>query len=154
MRCSSLELGVDRLGRHLRLVPRHLERRPVGRLGLRLHLDGRGERPVVALARRQLVLVLGLGDRIHARPRGRVPEPAADVALDCLRVQALLADALHEQRARHLALAEAGDADVLREVVRRVLDGVVHVVRRDINGEPDLVVGELFDLCCHAGSGH
>ena len=153
MRCSSLELRVDGLLRHLGLVPRHLERRPVGRLGLRLHLDGRREDPVVAFARRQLVLVLAAARPGSTRARvRRVPEPAADVALDRLLVDALLADALHEQRHRHLALAEAGDADALGEVVRRVLDGVMHVVRRDIDREPDLVVGELLRPVSPSGS--
>ena len=79
-----LELGLHGLLGHLGLVLRHLELRPVGRLGLRLHLDGGREPPVLVIARRQLVVVLGLRDRVDARARRGAPEPAADVALDRL----------------------------------------------------------------------
>ena len=90
-----LELRGDRLLRHLGLVLRHLELRPVGRLGLRLHLDGGREAPVLALARGQLVVELRLRDGVDAGARGGVPEPAADVALDRLGEETLLPDALH-----------------------------------------------------------
>ena len=40
------------------------------------------------------------------------------------------------------------------EVVRGVLDGVVDVVRRDVDRQPDLVVRELFDLAGFIRSGH
>ncbi len=150
---EQLELRLHRLLRHLDLVLRHLERRPVGRLGLRLHLDGRREDPVLLVGRRQLELVLGHRDRVDARAGGGIPEPAADVAVDRLLVDALASDALHEERHRHLALAEARDADAAREVGGGVLDGVMHVVRRDVDRQLDLVVRELFDLGRHP-SGH
>ena len=145
MRCSASSSAVTASSRHLGLVLRHLELRPVGGLGLRLHLDGGREAPVLALARRQLVVVLRLGDRVDAGTGGGVPEPAADVALDRLGVETLLPDALDQDRPRHLALAEARDARRRGEVVGCVLDGVVHVVRRHLDRELDLVVCELFD---------
>jgi len=138
---EEIELLLHGLLRHLRLVLRHLERRPVRRLRLRLNLDGRGERPALLVGRRQVVLVFGHRDGIHARPGGRVPEPPADVALDGLCVQPFAPDPLHEQRHRHLALAEARDADGRREIGGGVLEGVVHLVRRYVDRQLDLVLG-------------
>lgn len=69
--------------------------------------------------------------------------------LDCLRVDALLAEPLHEQRPRHLAFPEAGDADARRKIRRCVLDRVVHVVRRDVDGQSNLVLGKFLDLRRH-----
>src|SRR5262249_36600338 len=111
-----LELGLNGLLRHIDFLARYLERRPVGRLGLRLHLDGGREAPVLLLARRQLVLLLRRRDRVDARAGRGVPEPAADVALDRLAVEAVLADALEQDRHGHLALAEARDPDRRSEV--------------------------------------
>ncbi len=71
------------------------------------------------------------------------------MAVDGLRHEALAADALHEDAPRHLAFSEAGDLRALREVGGGVLDGVVDVVRRHLHGDPDPVLGQLFDLCLH-----
>src|SRR5204862_4544453 len=76
-------------------------------------------------------------------------EPAADVALHRLGVQALLADPLDQERHRHLALAEAGDPDAGGEIVGGMLDRVVDVVRRHLDGELDLVVADLLHDICH-----
>ena len=143
------ELLVDELLRHLGLGVGHLELRPVGRLGLRLDRDGRGELEVAVLRARQLVVVLGRRDRADVRRRGGVHEPAADVALDRLGEDALAADPRLQHLRRHLALAEARHLDRLGEVVRRVLDRVLKVGLRDLDGQPDLVVGKLFDLRRH-----
>ncbi len=61
-----------------------------------------------------------------------------------------MADALQQNLARHLALAEARHLDALREVVGRVLDGVVHVVRRNLDCQPDAILRQLLDLGLHA----
>ena len=61
-----------------------------------------------------------------------------------------LADALQQHLPRHLALAEAGDLDALREVVGGVLDGVVDVVRRHLDRQADAVLRQLLDLGLHA----
>ena len=151
MLLQQLELRLHDVLRDFDLVPRHLERRPVGRLRLRLHLDGRREDPVLLVGGRQLELVLRHRNRVDARAGGGVPEPAADVAVDRLLVDALAADALHEERHRHLPLAEARDPDRAGEVGGGVLDGVVDVVRRDVDGQLDLVVRELLDLGRHRG---
>ena len=71
------------------------------------------------------------------------------MALDRLGHQALAADLLHEHLLRHLALAEAGDLDALGEVGRRVLDRVVHVVRRHLHRQPNAVFREFLDLGLH-----
>ena len=105
---------------------------------------------LLGLARRQLVLVLGQRDGIHPRARGGVPEPTADVALDRLRHQPFATDALQEHLARHLPLAEARHLDALREILGCVLDGVVDVVRRNLDLQPHTVLRQLLDLGLHA----
>jgi hypothetical protein len=71
------------------------------------------------------------------------------VAVDGLGVDALLAEPLDEDGRRHLAGPEARDLDGAREVGRRMLDGVVHVMGGNIHGEADAIFAELFDLCLH-----
>ena len=142
---QSLELLCDELLGHLGLGAADLERRPVDDLDLRLHGHDRLEAPVLRILGRQLVVEPRLRDRADACARRGVPEPAGDVAVDRLGVDPLLAEPLDEDRLRHLALAETGDLDGGGEVVRRVLDRVVHVVRRDVDRQPNRVVLELFD---------
>ena len=71
------------------------------------------------------------------------------MTLDRLRHEPLAADTLDEEVARDLALAEAGDLRRLREIGCGMLDGVMHVVRRHLNGEPDPVLGQFLDLGLH-----
>ena len=117
---------------------------------LRLHGDGGGELEVGVLGARQLVVVLGRGDRADVRRRGGVHEPAADVALDRLGEDALAADPGLEHLRSDLALAEARHLDRLGEIVCRVLDRVLEVGLRNVDRQPDLVVGKLFDLRRHS----
>src|SRR5206468_6345173 len=126
-----------------------LERRPIGELRLLLHRKGRAELPVSVVAGRQLELVFRLGDRAHSSARRRVPEPAADVALDRLGHEALLADLLEQDLTRHLALAEAGNLRALREIGGGVLDRVMHVVRRHLDRQTNAVLGKFLDLRLH-----
>ena len=142
---QSLELLCDELLGHLGLGAADLERRPVDDLDLRLHGHDRLEAPVLRILGRQLVVEPRLRDRTDARARRGVPEPAGDVAVDRLGVDPLLAEPLDEDRLRHLALAETGDLDGGGEVVRRVLDRVVDVVRGDVDRQPNRVVLELLD---------
>ena len=139
-----LDLGVHRFLRHLHLGPRDLEGRPVGDLGQRLHLDRRREAPLAVRSLGQLEVVLRVRDRAHAVAVRRAPEPAADVAVDRLGVDALLAEARDEHRLRDLALAEAGDLHALREVRHRVVDGVLHLVRRDVDRQPHPILAETL----------
>jgi hypothetical protein len=55
------------------------------------------------------------------------------------------ASARDEDGLRDLPLAEAGDLDALGEVRHRVLDRVLHLRRRDLDGQADAVLAELFD---------
>ena len=48
-----------------------------------------------------------------------------------------------------LPLRKPGIFARLREIGCRVLDRVVHVVRRHLNREPDPVLGQLLDLGLH-----
>ena len=141
---------LDELLGDLDLGDADLELRPVGQLRLRLHRDRRGELPVLVVGGGQLEVVLRLRDRPDAAARGRVPEPAADVALDRLGHQPLAADALQQHLPRHLPLAEARHLDALREIVGSVLDGVVDVVRRHLDRQPDAILRQLLDLGLHA----
>ena len=68
------------------------------------------------------------------------------MGLHRLRPEPVLADVREQHLARHLALAEARDADGAGEVRRRVLDGVLELVRRDVDREADAVPAELLDL--------
>src|SRR5262249_60517674 len=79
----------------------------------------------------------------------RAPEPAADVGLDRLRVDPLLADAREQDRRRDLPLAEPRHLDTSGEVARRVCDGVVDVLGGHLDLEPDTIAVELLDLRLH-----
>src|SRR4029079_11229250 len=76
-------------------------------------------------------------------------KPAADMALDRLGHQPLAPDALQKHLARDPPLAEPGHLDVLREFVAGVLDGVVNVVRRTLDSQPDAILRQLLDLGLH-----
>ena len=144
-----LELLRDQLLRHLGVGLADLELGPVDDVDLRLHGHGRGELPVGLVPGRQLVVVLRLRDRPDPRAGGGVPEPAADVAVDRLGHDPLLAEPLGQDRHRHLARPEARDLDRLREIGGRVLDRVVDVVRRHLHLQADRVAAELLDLRRH-----
>ena len=92
----------------------------------------------------------GLGDGADAAARSGAPEPAADVAVDGLGVDAVLAEARDEDRLRDLALPEPRDLGRLREIVQRVLDRVLHLLGRDLDGQADAVLADLFDLRRHS----
>ena len=132
-----LELLGDELLGHLGVRLADLERRPVDDVDLRLHGHRRREPPGGFVLGRQLVVELRLRDRPDPRSGGRVPEPAADVAVDRLGVDALLAEPLQQHRDRHLARPEAGNLDRRREVGGGVLDRVVDVVRRHVHRQAD-----------------
>ena len=69
--------------------------------------------------------------------------------LDRLGEEALLADPLDEHLPRHLPGAEAGHLDPVGEVVRGVLDGVVHLARRHLDGQTNAILPELLELGLH-----
>ena len=73
------------------------------------------------------------------------------MGLDGLGEDAVAAEPRLEHLLRDLALAEAGDLGAGREVGRRVLDGVLHVIDGDLDLKADAIVRELFDLSPHAG---
>ena len=102
------------------------------------------KRPRLVGVRRELELVLGLGDRAHAAARRGAPEPAADVAVDRLGVDPVLPEPRDEDLRRDLPLAEAGDLDALREVGHRVLDRVLDLRGGDLDRQADAVLAELL----------
>ena len=113
---------------------------------------GEAERSVVGGLGQRRSRTAGCGDRAGcASPAAAFRNQPLDVALDRLGVQPLLADARDEHLPRHLALAEAGDLDARGEVGGRVLDGVLDVVRRHVDRQADLVLGELLDAHGHGG---
>ena len=71
------------------------------------------------------------------------------MTLDRLVEQPFPSDALDEHLPRNLALAEARDLHSPREVGGRVLDSMLNVVARNLDGETNLAVPELFELSLH-----
>ena len=98
----------------------------------------------------QLELVLRVGDRAHAAARRGAPEPAADVAVDRLRVDPVLAEPRDEHLRRDLPLAEAGDLDALRQVRHRVVDRVPDLIGRHVDRQADAVLAEGLDSRGHS----
>jgi hypothetical protein len=91
----------------------------------------------------------------------RAAERAEFVLLECLAEEAVealvdgvldhgaLADALVDDRRWHLALAEPGDVDVLRDVSVRVGDARLELLRRHRDGELDASGAQLLDRGLH-----
>ena len=142
-------LLIDDVVVDLHLELRHLELRPVGRLDRRLHPELGGELPVLILRGRQVVRVRGLLDRPETvRPSG-APEPARDVLLDRLRVDALHADAREQHLLRDMPGAESRNLDPVCKILRRVLDRVLYLTGRDLYGQAGAVPVELLELGLH-----
>ena len=97
----------------------------------------------------KLELVLRIGDGAHPAPRRGTPEPAADVAVDGLGVDPVLAEPRDEHLRRDLPLPEAGDLHALREIGHRVLDRVAHLVGRNVDREAHAILAEVLH-----GRGH
>ena len=118
-------------------------------VAVKVHSGGEPVRKLV-VGRRQLVVVLGPGDRPQARAREGHRVPAADVAVDRFRVDALLPDARYEDGKRHLPPPETGNLDALCEVVRRVLDRVLEVVWSHVDRHANAVLSQFLDRRSHA----
>jgi len=71
------------------------------------------------------------------------------VPVERLRDDRLLAEPRAQRCGRRLPGPEAGHARVLREVADRVLEGVVDVVGRDLDLQPDAVAVEAFKRRLH-----
>ena len=94
-------------------------------------------------------LDLRVRDRPDAGVGGGVPEPAVEVAADGLLPERLAPDAGGDDPDRRLSLAEAGDAERLREVRGRVLERVLNVRLGHLDLEANPAFGQLFDLRLH-----
>ncbi len=107
------------------------------------------------VARRQLVLVLGLRrpGRTRARAAAFQNQPPMWLTRPPRRRRAPCRSAARAAASAPCPCGSRGCGRVCGEVVRRVLDGVVHVVRGDLDRQPDPVVVELLDLCRHR-TGH
>ena len=66
----------------------------------------------------------------------------------------LAAELAHDERLRGLPLAEAGDADALRQVAQRMVERMVDIVRGDLDVEANAVFSEFGDLGLHARGRH
>src|SRR6266566_2535640 len=117
----------------------------------RLHGDSGLELEGLVLRGGQVVVVLRLIGRPDARRRGGVPEPAADMALDRFGEDAVTAQAREQDLRWHLALAEPGHLGGFGEIGGRVLDRVLDVGTRYLDGQADTIVVKLFDLSLHPG---
>ena len=146
-RTQCFQLLIHELSRHLGLRGGDLEGAPVSHVRklLHRHLGREVERLVVG--RRHVVRELGLRDGPDPRVGCGVQEPAADVALDCLREDPVAAEPRHQDLSGNLALAEARDLRRLGEIGGGVLDRVLDVGARHLHLEADSAVGKLLDLC-------
>jgi hypothetical protein len=63
------------------------------------------------------------------------------------------ANPLHDEALGSLALAESGQAHGSREVVERVVEGVVDIVGRHLDRQPNAVGIKLFELSLHRAGG-
>ena len=74
---------------------------------------------------------------------------AVEALVDRVLEDLAAADALVDDGRRHLALAEAGDAHRLGDVLVRVVDAGLQLIRRDRDGELDARGAELLDRGLH-----
>ena len=142
---QGLDLGLDRLVADVRLAAADLEPLVVAELGLRADADLDREAQRLALAGQLGQVEVGLADRddLRAVDRGRVP--AGDRLADGLVEHGVAADALDDHRRRHLAGAEAGDAQVAAERLRGLGDALLDLGGGHLGLDADARLGQLGD---------
>ena len=111
-----LQLGVHLVGGDLRLAAPDLDALVVAELGLgpHAHLDGEGQR--VPRVGHSLEVDVWIADRGDTRVLQRLLVPARQSVAHGLVEHGLAAHALEHHLSRHLALAKAGDLEVLAEL--------------------------------------
>jgi hypothetical protein len=144
-----LELLLDEPVRHHRLRADRLEAEVGGQLGGRGHGDRGREAERLAVAGQGVVVDLGAVDGLNAGGVQRPAVPGGQVLPDRLGHHGLLAHPRAHDVRRHLALAEARDAEVLREVAHGVRDRVADVLGGHLDGEAHAIFGEGLDCGLH-----
>jgi hypothetical protein len=145
----ALEPRVDRLAVDGGLLAHRLELQLGRQRRLGRHLDGRRERERRPLDERRVVVDLRPRDGLEPLLVEGAAVPALEVRPQRLLDHGVAAEPLPQHVRRHLALAEAGDLRPGREVAERVLEGVVDVVDRNLDTDPDVAVGEALDGGLH-----
>ncbi len=154
-RAHVVELGVERGVIGLDGVDRHGDAVVGGKLdlGADIHLD------VDEQVTREVLLVRPLRD-VGSRTADdaqlvldrRLAEELVQALVDGVLDDGATTDALVNDRSRDLTLTEAGDLHVLSDVLVRVSDAGLEVVRGDRDGELDPGRGQLLDGAVrHAG---
>ena len=140
-----LDLLVDRLVLDLGLAAADLEPLVVAELGGRADADLDREAQRLALAGQVLEVEARLADRDHVGgvDGGRVP--AGDRLADGLVEHGLAPDALDDHGRRDLALAEAGDAQVLAERAGGDGDALLDLGGGHLGLHADARLGQLGD---------
>src|SRR4029078_7189375 len=93
---------------------------------------------------------LGSRDRVDPGDGDGARVPAVQVVAQGLLDHRVAAELADDGRRGRLALAEARDADALREVGERMVERVIDVVRGDLDIEAYAVLGEFGALGLHA----
>lgn len=150
-----VELGVERSVIGLDSVDGHGDAVVRGQLDVGTDVDLDVHEQVT----REVLLVRPLRDVGRRAPHdaqlvlvGRLAEELVQAFVHGVLDDRAATDALVDDRCRDLALAEAGDLDVLSDVLVRVSDAGLEVVRGDRDGELDPGRGQLLDGAVrHAG---
>lgn len=143
-----LQFLFDLVVRHLDGVDGELVRGVVRQVELRADVDLEGEDEVAGEVRdvRQLGDVgLGTAEDAQLLLFDRLAVEVVDGVTDGVVQDLAAADALVDDRRRDLALAEAGDVDLLGDVLVGVVDARLEIVRRHVHGELDAGVAHLVD---------
>src|SRR6185369_9690096 len=139
-----VELALDGLLGHLRLLPPDLEALVLAELGPRPHRHLDREAQLLALLREVGEVELGVSHRIHPRLDHRALVPVPERGLQGLREDRLPPEPLDHHLGWHLALAEAGQLHVLPELARRLVDAALDVLRIHVHLDADARVGKLL----------
>ena len=152
--CSAVISFSTSSAGHVGLAAADLQTLVVAQLGGGAHADLDRERHRPALGRQVAEVEVGIADGMDpARiDRSRVPE--AHAVAHRLVQHGRAADALDDHRRRHLALAEAGDAQVAAQRARRLCDPLLDLLRRHLRLDADAGLGKLGDLCGNGDGSH
>src|SRR5690606_34583060 len=118
-------------------------------LGADLDLGGEDQLALAGLRRDLGDLDLGLAERAQALLAGGLAVEAREAVVDGVLDDGAPADALVDHARRDLALAEAGDVHLLRDVLVGVLDARLELVVLHLDGQLDLGGVQGLDGALH-----
>ena len=134
------------------LVDRELDVGEVGQVDLGTRVDLGGEAQVVTVGggHRQ-VGDLGLAERAHRVLLDGLTVEGRQCVVDGLLEHGGTADTLLDDAGGHLALAEAGDLDVLTDVLDGCVEARLELLERDLDGHLDPGRAEGLERTLHCG---